>query len=521
VIRRRSLISVSLAALAVGLTPAVAGAATKLPVTASLPSTDATMVQDQPRAILANRSSSAVTSVAVSLRRNGRTYGSGSMPGRLAKGKTAVTLSLPTSPRLGKGTYQLVVSGRSGGTRRSSTSTVRLTASTLPVRAAPQSTLVRDNTGGVRLVLRSVAGRKISTVRATLRNKSGATVATANVTTSFTGQSIVDLPVAGTLAPGAYTLRLTGKIAGSSTSQSVDQPITFASGGTGGSPVPASNAGLVQQKVVVDWSGGKWSGRDAAGFVAPGIGHGEIICRPDSQWIRFFPNEQSRESTMMNWTYKDWGGDHEKSLREAIHTAGTGPDFREGFNKFSPTEKHSTGQYDGIITDRGVIGGAGGDNLAAPTTLHLTWVWDMSSTGSESCHVEATFTTQAAGTDAPLARSVQVGWRGDGNAAGRDSAAVDVPGLGTVALRCEAGTTGNRTLTIDTAQGATITTREGSDDPAVPQPGGPVVAQLPNNGMVSIRFDGGQTMLVSSRWKANDPDGSQNFCLVAGQVIQP
>lgn len=246
---------------------------------------------------------------------------------------------------------------------------------------------------------------------------------------------MVDLPIAGTLPAGTYRLRLTGRASGASSSQRVEQPLTFASGGTGGSPAVSPNDGLTQQKVVVDWSGGKFSGREVGGFVAPGIGHGEILCRPDAQWIRFFPNEQSREVAMMNWTYKDWGGDHEKSLREALHTSGTGPDFREGFNKFSPTEKHSTGQYDGIISDRGVIGGAGGDSLAPPTTLHLTWEWDMSKTGGERCHVEATFTTQASGSDTPLARSVQVGWRGDANAAGRDIRRRPRPGERGVALR--------------------------------------------------------------------------------------
>ena len=42
-----------------------------------------------------------------------------------------------------------------------------------------------------------------------------------------------------------------------------------------------------------------------------------------------------------------------------------------------------------------------------------------------------------------------------------DGASVDVPGLGNVALRCEATPSGNRTLTIDTPAGATVTTRDG------------------------------------------------------------
>lgn len=47
------------------------------------------------------------------------------------------------------------------------------------------------------------------------------------------------------------------------------------------------------QKVVVNWNSGKWAGRQAGGFIAPGIGYGEIVCSPDQQWIRFYPSEVS------------------------------------------------------------------------------------------------------------------------------------------------------------------------------------------------------------------------------------
>ena len=103
VLSSRSLTCLTSAALAAALTGGLAAGAsaatTTLPITASLPSSDPTMVQDQPRAILSLGSSTAITAVRVTLRRGSRTYGSGSMPGRLAKGKTAVALNLVASPR--------------------------------------------------------------------------------------------------------------------------------------------------------------------------------------------------------------------------------------------------------------------------------------------------------------------------------------------------------------------------------------------------------------------------------------
>jgi len=223
---------------------------------------------------------------------------------------------------------------------------------------------------------------------------------------------------------------------------------------------------------------------------------------------------------MMNWTYKDWSEHQEKAIREAVHTVFTGMDFREGLNKFSPAEKHATGQFDGIISDRGPFGAPGG-TFAAPTTLRITWQWDFAQQGAERCHVDATLVTQGPGDGVPLARSAQVVWRGDVNAAGRDEAAIDVPGVGPLRVTCRPGPKAVRALTIDTPQGADVTTREGSDDAMRPQPIGPVSAALPNNGMLAVKLAGGATVLASSRWKVNDPDPAQNFCFVAAQVVVP
>jgi hypothetical protein len=515
----------AVAAVSVGAValPATAGAKAKtkaaaLPVTASLPSSDPTKLREDASATVKRTASASVSAVRVTLAKGGRTYASGTLKGALPRSATAVPLTFARTPT--KGSYTLTVSARKGGKRTSTARTVALTTPSLPLRAAPVSTLAGDNAGGVRFVVRSVAGQKVRNVRAALVSSSGATVASALANT-VDGQAVVDLPLSGTLAAGTYTLKLTGSAPG--TSSTTSQTLVFKSGSSGGGSVvdPAkTSGGAVVQHVVVDWSDGKYQGADTAGFVAPGIGHGELVCRPDAQWIRFYPNDQAREVSMMNWTYRDWQENQEKALREALHTQYTGADFREGFNKFTPTEKHSTGQFDGLITDRGVIGAPFGANLASPTSLHLTWVWDMSSSGHERCHVEATFTTDGPGTTTPVARSAQVVWRGDANAAGHDTATTTVPGLGTVTVLCQPGD-GNRTITIDTPQGATVTTRQASEDNAVGQQIGPVVAQLPNNGQLSIALADGQTALVSSRWKTNDPDPTQNWCAVAAQVIAP
>ena len=483
-LRSLSLSAAAAAALVAALAPAGASAASSCTLGASvkLPSSDPTVIRDEHRATVTLKSGT-VTNLRVSLLRGSRLVASGSMPGKVRKGTVAVPLSLKSSS-MPKGTYRLTVSGARCFAKRTVGRTVKLTTPSLPVRVAPVSTLAGDNKGALRLIVRSVGGQRVSKVRATLVDSSGSSIATASVGQTLTSQAVIDLPLARTLKAGRYTVRLTGSA--SATSDTATVPISFASGSSGSDPSDQPTDGLLRQRAVVDWSDGKYSGREAAGFVAPGIGHGEIVCRPNAQWIRFYPSEQGRETSMMNWTYRNWGTE-EKALREALHTTGTGPDFQEGLNKFWPTEKHSTGQFDGIISDRGVIGSTGGP-FAAPTQLHMTWVWDMSSTGHESCHVEATFTTAASGSTTPFARSVQVGWVGAGNAPGHTTSSVDMPGLGKATIRCEAGPSGNRTFTVDTPKGATITTREGSDDSAVPQGTGPVTAQLPNNGMVAITF---------------------------------
>lgn len=499
---------------------AASGACRALPATVSLSSSDPTTLRDDPQAIVQAKRGVRLTGVRVTLLRHGHRYGTGLLTGRLAAGRVAVPLRLDAGRRIGAGSYRLVVSAsRAGCGHVSAARTWRFGTPSLPVRAAPVSTLVSDNNGGVKLLLRSVDRQPVSDVRISLLDAQGATVAQTVHAAAFTGQVDVNLPLAGPLPAGAYTLRVTGRSAG--TASVSEQKLAFAAGSSeAATTTTTATTGLVEQHATVDWSGGAWQGRDVAGFVAPGIGYGEIVCRPDAQWVRFYPNDLNREVAMMNWTYKDWSQNTEKAIREADHTQFTGKDFREGLNKFGPAEKLSTGQFDGLISDRGGIGVAAPGDLAAPTSLRLTWQWDFSQSGAERCHVDATFVTQSLTSElAPLARSGSIAWRGSDASGGHDTTAFTVPGVGTVNVTCSAAPLGLRSLSIDTPQGGSVTTRQGSEDTARPQELGPVAADLPNNGMLFVTLADGTRLIVSSRWKVNDPDPTQNSCFVAAQAI--
>lgn len=499
---------------------AVSSACTSLPAAVSLSSSDPTALRDEPQAIVRARGGAKLDDVRVTLTRKGHRYATGLLTGRLAQGRIALPLRLDAGRRLGAGDYRLVVSAaRAGCGRRAAARIWRFGTPSLPVRAAPISTLVSDNRGGVKLLLRSVDRQPVSGMRVTLLNAGGATVAQTTHAGAFTGQVGIDLPLAGALPAGAYTLRVTGKSAGAATV--TEQRLAFAAGASeAADTTTAATTGLIAQHATVDWSGGDWQGRDVAGFVAPGIGYGEIVCRPDAQWIRFYPNDLGRDVSMMNWTYKDWSQNTEKAIREAQHTSYTGKDFREGFNKFGPAEKVSTGEFDGLIADRGAFAMTAPTDLAAPTSLKLTWQWDFTRSGAERCHVDATFLTQSLANElTPLARSGSIAWRGSVAAAGHDATGFAVPGIGTVNISCSAALLGARSLTVDSAQGGTVTTREGSDDAARPQQVGPVAGDLPNNGMLFVTLADGTRLIVSSRWKVNDPDPTQNSCFVAAQAV--
>ncbi|HEY6731042.1 MAG TPA: hypothetical protein VI039_08465 [Solirubrobacterales bacterium] len=385
----------------------------------------------------------------------------------------------------------------------------------LPLRATPVSTRTEDNGRRVRLILRPVKRAKVGPVVVSFRNSSGRLLSRKRVRQPNGGEKIVALPLKRKLRPGRYRVRMVGRKARGGPLLSADQKLVFVEGGGwGGAEVVG---GALVQRTIVSWSGGDPGGSDRAGFVAPGVGYGEIVCNPEAQYVRFYGSSGGRETAMMNWTYKDWGGFQEKSLREAVYTSGTGFDFNEGLNKFSPAEKTSTGIFEGVISDRGPIGGPGGPPLGPVTSLRLSWEWDFTTPATARCYVEAVFRTEVEEA-ATAARSVQIAWRGESNAATNGYASVDFPGLGVVSLRCQPGEP--RRLRIESPRGARVITRESSNDSSIVEPSGPTEANLPNNGMVVMEVEGGERIVVASRWKLNDPDPSKNWCFLAGQVTR-
>jgi hypothetical protein len=386
----------------------------------------------------------------------------------------------------------------------------------LPLTASPLSTLTGDNVGAVKLVVRPIKRARLGAIRIALRNSKGRLLSSKRIPSPSKQPQVVSMPLAQPLQAGTYRVRMIGRHARGGKLLSANRKIVFAAGG---GAAPTVEGGALVQQVTVDWYGGKWSGRDVGGFVAPGIGYGEVVCNPETQWVRFFGSSGGREVAMMNWTYKNWGAFQEKSLREAVYTTGTGFDFNEGFNKFSPPEKTSTGTFEGIISDRGPIGNPGGTPLAPVTTLSLDWEWNFTTPSEAHCHVEAVFRTETADPTPPLARSLQVLWHGEAHAGAYGYSSIEFPELGTVSIRCEPGEP--RQLTVDSAGGAKITTREASEDSSLTEGAGPVTANLPNNGMVVVEMNSGQRILVASRWKLNDPNPSQNYCAIAAQVASP
>lgn len=137
-----------------------------------------------------------------------------------------------------------------------------------------------------------------------------------------------------------------------------------------------------------------------------------------------------------------------------------------------------------------------------------------------------------------VVRSLSINWR-NGAFAGRDTAALELPGLGRLVAVCSAGET---SLRLYPARGgvrtvATVTRFEDTksvnstpfslkaEDPV------PVADPLPPNGMISATLsvqplggDGGRgpapaTLIVSSEHKLNGETADENFCFVAAQAI--
>lgn len=502
------------------------GPCSALPINIKMSTHDPTgLLEDGYAWIYVNPRGRTLYNLQVKVKHGNRTYARGRIVGEngkgIAKGRTSL-VRMKVLSRMQAGRYNVSVLSRKAGCRKAIKKQRfwRFTSPSLPLKAIPVSTRIGDNVGKVSFILRPVRRAQVGKTRVSLIGPGGGVISQEVVSSVGNSQVLVELPIKGKLKARKYRVRLSGEDNSTGQQRTSVQAWNFAKGGGSAKPVPVT--GQLTQKVVVNWSQGKWEGRQVGGFIAPGIGYGEIVCSPYQQWVRFYPSNSGRESAMMTWTYKNWGTWSEKAVREAKYSAGTGPDFREGMNKFGPAEKNSTGTFQGIISDRGPIDGPGGGELAPPTTFDMNWEWDFNNPKSSRCYVQATFRTQTDQLTDPMARSVQIVWRGEANATpANTSSDVDFPDLGNVQAICQAGPNGYRRLVIDSAIGGSVYTREGSEDYKATQGTGPLVMRLPNNGMLFVQMDNGDRLIVSSRWKVNDPVASNNWCVIAAQVYSP
>ncbi|MDO9407248.1 hypothetical protein [Patulibacter sp.] len=493
---------------------ATSSAACRTALSSTLATRDPTVLQDRAVAPVTVRRGTA-TGVRVVVTRGGRTIASGTAA-RLAKGTTSVALRLRGTPTPGAVRIRVTGTVSGCGARRASV-TYRLRSASLPVRAALRGSTEQNGRTVVRVLLRPVGGSTARGVRVQLRNALGAKVAATSIKGRLTSPTEAVLRAPASLPAGRYSVAVTGRSGTQKSTSSATQTIQL-SKATEIAPA-AATPDPSRQRVQIAWSGASSAGRDVAGFVVPGVGYGELVCSTGTQWIRVFPTDQSRESSMLTWTYRSWDGNSqnaEKALREALHTQFTGRDFNEGFNKFQPAEKQSTGEFTAILSDRGPFNAPFASSLVAPVGVHVTWAWDFRDPNNARCNAQADIVAQTPGSTG--VGSAQVLWRGDAAAAGRDQTVADLPGVGRIQLICQATPSGTRSVRVEIPGASTLTTREGSVDTAVPF-NGPVVSALPNNGQLQIDTAAGARILISSRWKVNDPDPAQNTCAVAAQSV--
>jgi hypothetical protein len=92
-------------------------------------------------------------------------------------------------------------------------------------------------------------------------------------------------------------------------------------------------------------------------------------------------------------------------------------------------------------------------------------------------------------------------------------------------MRCDPGIDGVRALVVEpskTLPGLELTTHEGSDTTRRTIGNVPYLVPVPNNGLVEVASPAGTSplrLVLSSRWKVNDPDPAANFCRLSGLVV--
>lgn len=335
-------------------------------------------------------------------------------------------------------------------------------------------------------------------------------------------------------------------------------------------PVPAAAAAGAQpaatslrQQATVAWQDGRSAGRDRESFSLPGIGTGEIVCRRDAAFIRMRPADTGPETTMWSVLRQRKKGAEVAAVHNArVYTfstptsqvaRGTGRAAHEGLNEQRPLEDRAEGSAFGLISQRSARNApAGSLPRPSPTSFTLRWAWSgfAGSARDARCRVRATFTTRLPGGSrvltrrrggllrlpGPAASALAVDWRGDADApANLRSGGAAVPYLGTLRATCPPGRDGAPALVLeadrrDDGPLATVVAYEGEGADAATtsryatDPGTGVLGPmpLPVNGLLRATIRDGRraaTVVASSLRKTNDPDGADNFCEVAAQVL--
>ena len=496
---------------------ATAGCRDGLPVTVALPTRTARALEHL--GLVRATARARVRDLRVTLKRDGRTVARGSHAGAFA-GAAPVRLAFVRRARPGR--IVVVATGRRAGcaAKRTARRVLELDRHDLPVALSVADRDIGD--GRFAVTVRRTGPQLVTKLRVRVLDAGGETIAE-RVRPQPLGEPLrIELAASRPLAGGRYWLLATAAVAGEHARGAVAGAIDL------GTPTPPRDAadpapppGAVVQQVAVTWSEGNWQGADSASFSIPGIGEGRLVCRPDTQWLRVFPADRSRDVAMMLWTVRDWEGGSEGALREAQMTPFTGPDFNEGMNKFTPTEKRSHGTFAGVVGDGMPAAGTFGAGRR-PTEIRLSWSWDFADPAAARCSATATVTSEGAGEAGEIARGLSLAWTGESGVPPDTTIATAVPGLGTVRLRCDPRPDGVRRLEVEPQAppaGLVVSTFEGSERSDRAVGAAPYVVELPNNGLVEAVTPAGTRIVLASRWKVNDPDPAQNFCRLTGVAV--
>jgi hypothetical protein len=340
--------------------------------------------------------------------------------------------------------------------------------------------------------------------------------------------------------------------------------IVLAMCGIGVRAAGAESTSSLYQKLTVNWRNDHWQGHDTASFAIPGIGDGQVVCKPNTTWIRMMPADPSAENSMWLVKFETKNGVAQSAVKDvrvykfstptSTVPHGTGPNANEGFNQRTPIEAAGHGSMVGLISKRGALNAPGGAGVA-PTSFQLNWEWTGFGTSAARCTVNATFVTGIVGPSRSMSRgetsalprslppafSFNLNWHGQAEApaAAARPHSLTVPGIGTLAATCQTGIAGESYLTLTPPAGvspfASVVTYQGEgihnsvhtdyyNDP-ISKLLGPI--PLPVNGMLvatllpSWQASSAQAaqLIVSSLRKTNDPDPAKNYCQISAQVV--